>query len=504
MKLFRFLVVIFACAALVSCSDRKGQLEKLIPSDVAGVVCINVPNILEKSEIKQGDDLVIPESLKNVIDANDEQTFGQLVKAVPNLGVEIKDKAYLFFPNDTYDYVALIAIDEEDKAKTLISHKTGEQFADIEGVSCVKSDDSVWCIEDGVLFCGKLRGEVKTEKAVKWAKSILDYEGKSIGDTEIAKDLVDADKELTAYLDMQKFGKQVRSNVAINSVLGNYPILQVLIDSDIKSVKMKMSFDGNKGDVDMDIAMDENGEFATMMKTLLQKPSNTFLKAIPNTMKLVVSTSVNGKVFAEMPQVKKMIKMVNDMPFLGRLDISAMVSAIDGPVAVGVATDPVFSDEYNYVFAARTMQPSTIIDLISTFASSFGQEPELYQGEYIYAYNNKQVRVGVIDDVVYVKMLNYEQTEPNCDGDKQMNDFFSQSLLGAYCQIENGGKHSTFSFGLKNAHSAKGSFVTEKNESAILQFLQFLCSIKPVNSYDYDMDEIEGSADNMIGEFQSF
>lgn len=504
MKSFRFLVFTIACMALMSCSDRKGQLEKLIPSDVAGVVCINVPNILEKSEIKQGDDLAIPEQLKSVIDANDEQAFGQMLKNVPNLGIEIKDRAYLFFPNDTYDYVALIAIDEEDKAKTLISHKTGEQFADIEGVSSVKSDNSVWCIEDGVLFYGKLRGEVKTEKAVKWAKSILGYEGKSIGDEDVSKDLIDADKELTAYINMQKFGKQIRSNAAINSVMRNYPILQLLVDSDIKSVKMKVAFDGNRGDIDMDLSMDDKGEFSTMMKTLLQKPSNSFLKAIPNTMKLVMSMSVNGKAFAELPQVKKMIKMVNDMPFLGRLDLSAMVSAIDGPVAVGVATDPVFSDEYNYVFAARTTQPSAIIDIISAFASSFGQEPELYQGEYIYAYNNKQVRVGVIDDVVYVKMLNYEQTEPNSDGDKQMSDFFSKSILGAYCQFDNGGKHSTFSFGLKDVHSAQGSFVTEKNESAMLQFLGFVCSIKPVGSYDYDIGEIESSADNMVGEFQAF
>ena len=500
MKLFRLLLFVVISAAMMSCSNKNEHLEKLISKDVAGVVCINVPNVLEKSEIKSGDELVIPDALKSIINSNEDLTFGQVVKNIPNLGIEIKDRAYLYFPNDMFDYVALIAINDEDKAKTLISHRTGEQFADFNGVDCVMSDMGVWGIDDGVLLYGNLRVATDIKKAAKWIKATLDYEGESIADHPEANGLLDPDKEVTAYFDMQKISRMMRGSAVVSNVVKSYPIASLLLDSDIKAVKMDMSFKGNRGDVNVDVIADDNGEYATMMNTLLQKPSNSFLCTIPNSMKLVMSMSVNGRAFASLPQVQKMIKMVNDMPFLGRLDITSMIEAIDGPIAVGVANDPVFADEYNYVFAAQTSRADDIVKAISTFASSLGQDPELYDGELIYAYNNKQVRLGIAGNVVYVKMLNYEQFEPNFDGDKSINKFFAEMPLGIYSQITNNKVQSTLSFGLKNMHSATGAFLTQEKENAMLQFISFLCSIKPVGNYDIDMGEFDET--NMVGDFQ--
>ena len=110
------------------------------------------------------------------------------------------------------------------------------------------------------------------------------------------------------------------------------------------------------------------------------------------------------------------------------------------------------------------------------------------------------MRLGIAGNVVYVKMLNYEQFEPNFDGDKSINKFFAEMPLGIYSQITNNKVQSTLSFGLKNMHSATGAFVTQEKENAMLQFISFLCSIKPVGNYDIDMGEFDET--NMVGDFQ--
>ncbi|MGM9802550.1 MAG: DUF4836 family protein [Muribaculaceae bacterium] len=505
MKLFREILCIAAIGLMASCSNKNEHLENLIPADAAGVVCVNMPNVLEKSGIKSGDDLVVPDQLKAVIKANDDQEFGQMIKNLPAIGIEIKEKAYVYFPNEMCDFVMLVALNDEDKAKALITHKTGAQFADHSGVDYVMSGLNVWCVADDILMLGHLRQSTDVKKAVKWLAGVLNYEGKSIVEVEEAKGIFTSEDEVSAFFNMRHMNSIIKSNAVINSLAKTYPIMQLLVDSDVKAVTFSMTFNGNKGDMKANIIMDEDCQFATLLKAVLSGPSNAFLKAVPNTMEMVMALSVNGKSLIRLPQVQQMARMVNEMPFLGSLDVVSIIESIDGSIAVGLAQDPVFEDEYNYVFAAQSSKPDDIVNLISQFASLLGQDPELVDGEYIYAYNNKQVRLGIIGDVVYVKMLNYEQTEANCDGFAAMSDFFGASPLGVYCQIRENGVNADFSFGLTDLHNASGTFVTnDKNGNALLQFITAICSIKPISSYDYDMSEPEFDEQSMVGEFHAF
>ena len=97
MKFLRYGIFAAIVAIMASCSSRGEHLDKLISDDVAGVIGINMANVIEKSTIKQGDNLALPEQLAKVIRANDDQLIGQMVKSIPLMGIEIKDKAYLFF-----------------------------------------------------------------------------------------------------------------------------------------------------------------------------------------------------------------------------------------------------------------------------------------------------------------------------------------------------------------------------------------------------------------------
>ena len=50
-----------------SCSDNR-NMEKMIPSNATGVICIKVPNFIKKAKLDKGGDCVLPDQLKSVID----------------------------------------------------------------------------------------------------------------------------------------------------------------------------------------------------------------------------------------------------------------------------------------------------------------------------------------------------------------------------------------------------------------------------------------------------
>ena len=49
MKGIKSIVIALISAAMVSCESKNEHLERLVPGDVAGVVCVNMPKVIEKS-----------------------------------------------------------------------------------------------------------------------------------------------------------------------------------------------------------------------------------------------------------------------------------------------------------------------------------------------------------------------------------------------------------------------------------------------------------------------
>ena len=47
------------------------NLEKMVPADATGVICIDVPEILENAGMLKGGNIVLPKTLKQAIDEND-------------------------------------------------------------------------------------------------------------------------------------------------------------------------------------------------------------------------------------------------------------------------------------------------------------------------------------------------------------------------------------------------------------------------------------------------
>lgn len=503
MKGIKSIVIALISAAMVSCESKNEHLERLVPGDVAGVVCVNMPKVIEKSGIKQGDDLKLPDDLKELLKTNEESVICKLVKNMPKSGIEIKERSYVYFPKKDFDYVMLVALADEDKAKTLVTHRSGCHFEEKDGVDIAISGNDVWVVSDGILLKAVLKNSSDAEKASRLASAIINYEGKSIADMAEAAQLLDVEKEITAYFDAQSIETIMKANPVVSTWVSNYPILHLLLDNDIKSISLDMSFDNDRGDMNIHLNMDDNCRFAQLLDAVLQKPSNTFLKTIPNSMQMVTAMSVNGSNLVQLPQIGKMIKKINEMPYLGSLRLDSIVNVIHGPIAVAMSEDPYFEDDYNYVFAAESGRPDYIVDMIARFASRLGQDPEVYDGEYIYSYNNKQVKVGINGNVVYIKMLNYEQTEGYASTIEEMNSLFGESSIGVYSHFADKNINSTISMGMADKKLITGTFIANNEGNAMMQFIKLLCTIKPVNDYDYDMSTAIES-DNMVGEFHAF
>jgi hypothetical protein len=189
-------------------------------------------------------------------------------------------------------------------------------------------------------------------------------------------------------------------------------------------------------------------------------------------------------------QKQQLLTMFGKIPYIGSIDLASILSTVDGPFSIGLARDPHLEGEWNMVIATRSTDPDGVVRQISNFANSMGQAPELYEGEYIYQYDNKMIRIGIIDGILYLKMLDYEQTEGYAYEMKPVRDFFDATMLGLFAQTHTDSVNGYFDFGLKDIFNGSGHFYTsEPKGNATLELLRSLCSIKVSDSFGNEADD---------------
>lgn len=100
------------------------------------------------------------------------------------------------------------------------------------------------------------------------------------------------------------------------------------------------------------------------------------------------------------------------------------------------------------------------------------------------------IRIGIIDGILYFKMLDYEQTEGYAYEMKPVHDFFDGAMLGIFAQTHNDSVNGYYDFGLTDIYNGKGHFYTsEPNSNVTLELLRSLCSIKMSDSFGNEADE---------------
>lgn len=489
MRRLKFLVAAWIMLLLAGCAND--GLEKMIPADATGVVCFDVPEILKKAGMMDDGRITLPESLQQVIDGNDVSPLCILLSDLPQLGLDTGSKAYAYFSTKTFGRVVLASLDDAAKARKTLELRVGGDFAKVEGIDCMYVGDNLYAIDGKVLLVGTVNKVMEVSRAAKAAKAIFAKTATSIADKKDVKDVLhNKDAAINVWIQGKGLKAILGKSEVYRELSRKMPLIEIFTESDIDAVTCNVELDDELVEMTTRILAADGSEYAQLLNTTLGKPSNDVLKAMPNSMDYIFTMSIKGDQFVKLKQIQQLLTMFGKIPYIGRIDLASILSTVDGPFSIGLARDPHLEGEWNMVVAARSTDPEGVVKQISTFANAMGQAPELYEGEYIYQYDNKMIRIGVIDGILYLKMLDYEQTEGYAYEMKPVREFFADALLGLFAQTHNDSVNGYFDFALKDIYNGKGHFYTnQKRANATLELLRSLCSIKVGDNFGNEADE---------------
>ncbi len=487
----------------VSCGNVNQELERMVPDDATGVVCVDVPQILEKSGMINEGKLSFPAILKRAIDETDESFLSQTLADVAKSGIDIESKIYLFFANKTFSTVLLASVEDNEKMEKMLERRLDVKFTDYEGVQLIKKDGTVYAMRDGILLIAELGKDVESEKAAGIARSIMSHSQKSIFTDNQVKDYFSKGRAISAYLKHDGMMRMLKSATAAGKTVSKTSPLALFAESGIDAVKLEVDILEDEVTLTGDIVTDAKSDYSLLMKKVLTGAENSFLKAVPVSMKYVAVASVKGAEILELPQVQQLLKTVKREPYIGRLDFEGMIESIDGPIAVAASPDDTFEGDWNGVLVLKSRVPERIISYVSRFAAAMGQAPQIVKGEYLYEYNNKAITMGQKDDALYIKFLNYEQTEGYADENTKAKDFFAKSPLGIFAQLGKGSDAAIVTAGLESPVVLKAMFKpNDESSNPALLLIKTLCELKPMKKFSEtgDDDAIDYTEDGAIDE----
>ena len=467
------------------------SLEKMIPADATGVVSLDVPQILKKAGMIDGDNIVLPKSLRQAVDDNDTSPLCILLSDLPQMGLNTDSKAYAFFTVKTFGRVIIASLDDPDKARKTLALRVGGDFEKVEGLECMYVKDNLYAIDGNVLLIGTVNKAMEISRVARAAKGILSKTATSIADNKEVKDVLhNKDAAVNAWLQGKGLKAILGKSELYRELARKMPLIEIFTESDIDAVVCNIDLDEESVEMDTRILAAEGSEYAQLLNSTLGKPTDDVLKAIPNTMDYIFSMSIKGDNFVRLKQIQQLLGMFGKIPYIGRIDLASILATVDGPFTIGLARDPHLEGEWNMVLATRSTDPDGVVKQISNFANTMGQAPELYEGEYIYQYDNKMIRIGITDGILYFKMLDSEQTEGYAYEMPAVRDFFDDALIGLFAQTRNDSVSGYFDFGLEDIYNGKGHFYTNvPKANATLEFLRSLCAIKVGGGFGNEDDD---------------
>jgi len=489
MKWFVRLTLCLLVLLMTGCASD--SLEKMIPADATGVVSFDVPEILKQAGMIDDGRIVLPQSLQQAIDDNDTSPLCVLLNELPQMGIDTDSKAYIFFTVKTFGRVLLVALDDPDKARKTLEMRVGGDFGKVEGLDCMYVKDNLYVIDGKVLLIGTVNKAMEAARAARAAKGVLSRTATSITDNKDVKSVLhNSDAAINAWMQGKGLKSILGKSEVYRELSHKMPLIEIFTESDIDAVVCNVQLDDKRVEMATSIRAAENSEYAQLLNSTLGAPSEDVLKAIPNSMDYIFTMSVKGDHFVKLKQIQQLLGMFGKLPYIGRIDLASILATVDGPFTIGLARDPHLEGEWNMVLATRSNDPDGVVKQISTFANSMGQAPELYGDEYIYQYDNKMIRIGVVDGILYLKMLDYEQTEGYAYEMKPAREFFGNALVGIFAQTRNDSIKGFFDFGLKDIFNGQGHFYTSQPQAnATLEMLRSLCSIRVSDGFGNEDDE---------------
>lgn len=474
---------------VASCTDIDTKLEEMVPADATGVICVDVPQIMEKSGLVSDGKLQFPEILKQAMEKTDESFLSLILSDAAKSGIDINNRLYIFFANKTFSTVVLASVDDNKKMELLLQRRFDGKLTEHDGLKVIKNGDVVCALGDGILLVAQLGKDEDLDKAADIARSIISGSQPTLFADKNLKTFFSQGHAISAFLKHDGMLRLLKTVSNAGRKVERMSALSLFADSGIDAIKASVQIQDHVVALNADIIADKKSDYVQLMEKTLSHADNSFLKAVPVSMKYVASASIKGEQILSLKPVQELLKMAKAKPYIGYLDYEGIVAGIDGPIAVAASPDDTFDGEWNGVMVMKSKYPEQIVNHISSFASAMGQSPQVVKGEYIYEYYNKAITMGLNGDNLYIKMLNYEQTEGYADQNKEAAEFFAKSPLGVFIQWGKGSQAVTVTAGLETPEKLTATFrPTDANGNPTLLLLKTLCELKPMGKFNADDD----------------
>lgn len=494
------LIVLIALLALMSaCSSTDENLRAMIPDDAVGMVAIDVPSVLSKAAMMKGDTITVPQDLAKVIEDADVTLLGDLIKFLPTSGFDLTTSCYVFFSPGVYKAVALIPLADEAKTIALIEKITSSKMQSLSGVDFVSHLDYGYAIDDDVLLVGRFSNPVTAEAGALAASTILDKSKPSLlANDDVAKQIDDAQGDVKAYINVKGMSSILKSNSRFSTVYGNIPAIDIITDSDIKamiaSIKFNMAAkEGDSAILKTSFIYDENGQYSKLYDNLIAHDAGdagVVLNALPGELDTYVGIKIDGANLSSQPQMSGVFEMLESAPFTRGLNYKDILSSIKGALVFGFGKGQV--SDFNFTIGAQTQDASMIVNQVVAVASQRGQSPMMFDGEYVYDFENQGIAMGQAPSVFYLRCVDFE-TAYSAVNLPVLSQNINKAAVVFYHQLKVGDNvEGFFNWALLNKTSGEGLYYTnDEKQNVIISLLKYLCWKEPNSSqneednYDY-------------------
>ncbi|MBR6490452.1 MAG: DUF4836 family protein [Muribaculaceae bacterium] len=496
------LVILLTIVLLASCSSVDDNLRAMIPDDAVGVVKIDMPALLSKSEMMKGEaeTVVVPDDLKKLIDEADPNIISDVVLNLPNSGIDFKNNCYVFFSPGIYKAIALFPISDEDAAETMIAKIASGKMTEKSGVLFASHLDYGYAIDDGVLLIGRFMNPVADDVASNAAKGILDKSKPSLFEKEEVSKAIDVkDCDITAYIDAKGLTSILKDHSRFSTIFGNIPALEIITGSGIKAMTATINFETSKKDGDSvkiltDFVYDKSSLYSKLYDQVVASATGgegvETLNALPGELDTYFAIKVNGAKFVEIPQTALLFDWLASSSFTSGVKCKEIISTLNGALAFGVQDN---GGDYNFGVAAQSTSPDMVVAEIVDVANRRGQSPEKNaNGEYVYEYNfgEKAIVMSKTDGVVYLRCVNFA---PSYSAGiwPAFVDIMKKSAMVVYKKMIVGNSHEGhLCWGLRDKSHGEGIYYAEnEKENVVISVLKFLCWKEPNSNFEEDVEE---------------
>lgn len=497
MTQFRFFLTLAVILVLASCSSVDENMRDMIPDDAVGIVKIDVPSMLKKAGMMNGENVSVPQDLKVLIDeangniVDEVNVFGDIIQNLPSSGIDVSQSSYVYFSPGIYRMVALFPLKDEDAAEAMVSKIASGKMTEMSGLLFASHRDYVYAIDDDILLVGRFTNPVADDVASSAASKIFDKSKPSLLEKSDIKKCVDVENcDITAYLDMKGMVSLFKDNSRFTTVFGDLSALEWITDLGIKAMTATVNFEKSKAKIKTDFIFDPKSDYSTLYDQAIAISNGgsgvTTINALPGELDTYFGIKIDGSSLMKNAQFRTMIELLEKTSVAGGVQLKSIIESLDGALMFGIGKGQLV--DYNYAVAAQSKDPEMVVDEIVDAASRGGQPPTLLKGEYMYDYGYQGIALGQNDDVVYARCVDFE-TGYNASWPELANTLKQSSMVFYKKMMMSNAIEGYMSWGLRNKSHGEGTYTCEKQgDNVVMSMLKMLCWIEPQADLDDEGD----------------